>query len=56
MWYAIGGFGALLYLVLIVTLGVATIRNGHWVLFILGIFLPIFWIIGGLMRPSAATA
>ncbi len=37
MWYAIGGFGALLYLVLIVTLGVATIRNGHWVLFILGI-------------------
>ena len=33
MWYAIGGFGALLYLVLIVTLGVATIRNGHWVMF-----------------------
>ncbi len=29
MWYAIGGFGALLYLVLIVTLGVATIRNGQ---------------------------
>jgi len=56
MWYAIGGLGALLYLVLIVTLGVATIRNGHWVLFILGIFLPIFWIIGGLMRPTAAAA
>ena len=56
MWNAIGGFGALLYLVLIVTLGVATIRNGHWVLFILGIFLPIFWIIGGLMRPSVQAA
>jgi uncharacterized membrane protein len=56
MWYAIGGFGALLYLVLIITLGVATIRNGHWVLFILGIFLPIFWIIGGLMRPSVQAA
>jgi uncharacterized membrane protein len=56
MWYAIGGLGALLYLVLIVTLGVATIRNGHWVLFILGIFLPFFWIIGGLMRPAPQAA
>ena len=55
MWYGIG-FGALLYLVLIVTLGVATIRNGQWVLFILGIFMPIFWIIGALMRPMAAAA
>jgi hypothetical protein len=56
MWYGIGGLGALLYVVLIVTLGVATIRNGHWVLFILGIFLPIFWIVGALMRPAAAAA
>ena len=56
MWYAIGGLGALLYLVLIVTLGVATIRNGHLVLFILGIFLPIFWIIGALMRPAPQAA
>ena len=56
MWYGIGGLGALLYVVLIVTLGVATIRNGHWVLFILGIFLPIFWIVGALMRPTAAAA
>jgi ABC-type multidrug transport system permease subunit len=56
MWYAIGGFGALLYLALIITLGVATIRNGHWFLFILGIFLPIFWIIGALMRPSPQAA
>jgi ABC-type multidrug transport system permease subunit len=56
MWYGIGGLGALLYVVLIVTLGVATIRNGHWVLFILGIFLPIFWIVGALMRPTPAAA
>jgi len=52
MWYVFGGFAALIYVVLMITLGVATIRNGHWVLFILGIFLPIFWIIGGLMRPA----
>jgi hypothetical protein len=28
-----------------------SIRKGHWVMFILGIFLPLFWIIGALMPP-----
>jgi hypothetical protein len=56
MWFAIGGFAALLYLVLLITLGINTIRNGHWVMFILGIFLPFFWIIGGLMRPAPQAA
>jgi len=55
MWYAIGGVGAFLYLVLIITLGLATLRNGHVVLFILGIFLPLFWIIGALSRPQTRT-
>ena len=41
MWYAFGGLAALLYLVLIFTLGVTTLRKGHWVMFILGIFLPL---------------
>ncbi len=44
------GYG-ILWLVLIVTLGIMTIRKGHWVMFILGIFLPIFWLIGAIMRP-----
>jgi hypothetical protein len=52
MWWFFGGFAALLYLVLIVTLGVTTIRKGHWVMFILGIFFPLFWIIGALMPPT----
>ena len=52
MWYAVGGGVALLYLILIFTLGLTTLRKGHWVMFILGIFLPFFWIIGGLMRPA----
>ena len=38
MWYIGGG---ILYLVLLVTLGILCIRNGHWVLFIVGIFLPV---------------
>ena len=52
MWYAIGGFAALLWLVLLISLGLTTLRKGHWVMFILGIFLPIFWIIGALMPPT----
>jgi hypothetical protein len=48
-WLFIGG--GILYVVLLVTLGILTIRKGHWVMFILGIFLPLFWIIGALMPP-----
>lgn len=44
------GFGVL-YFVLIVTLGVMSLRKGHWVMFLIGIFLPIFWFIGALL-PS----
>ncbi len=40
---------AVIYFVLIVTLGVMSIRKGHWVMFIFGIFIPIFWLIGALM-------
>jgi len=40
---------AAIYLVLILTLGIMSIRKGHWVMFIVGIFLPIFWLIGALL-------
>ena len=33
------GFGVL-YFILLVTLGVLSIRKGHWVMFIIGIFIP----------------
>ena len=46
-------FGAL-YFVLLVTLGIMSIRKGHWVMFIIGIFIPIFWIIGAIMPPKRA--
>jgi len=56
MWLAAdttsGGFIALwsvIYIVLLVTLGIMSIRKGHWVMFLIGIFLPIFWIIGALL-------
>ena len=50
MWYVGGGL-LVLYIVLLVTLGIMTIRKGHWVMFIVGIFLPIVWIIGAVMPP-----
>ena len=51
MGYAFGGLAVILYVVLIITLGVATLRNGRTGLFIVGIFFPIFWIFGALSRP-----
>jgi hypothetical protein len=51
MWWGIG-FGGLLYLVLLVVLGISCLRKGHWVMFILGIFLPLFWIIGAIIPPA----
>lgn len=42
----------IIWFVLLVTLGVMSIRKGHWVMFIIGIFIPIFWIIGALMPPK----
>lgn len=47
LWFGLG----IIYVVLLITCGVMSIRNGHWVMFIVGIFLPVFWIIGALMRP-----
>ena len=55
MWWGIG-FGGLLYIVLLVTLGVMTLRKGHWVMFIFGLFIPIFWLIGAVIRPATPRA
>jgi hypothetical protein len=52
MWWGIGGGLLLLWIVLMVTLGIMTLRKGHWVMFIVGIFFPLFWIIGALIPPK----
>ena len=43
---------AVVWLVLLVTLGITSIRKGHWVMFLIGIFVPVFWLIGALMPPK----
>jgi hypothetical protein len=44
----------ILYVVLLITLGIMTIRKGHWLLFVIGIFFPLLWLIGALMPPTRA--
>jgi hypothetical protein len=56
MWWGIGFGGFFIYVVLLITLGVLTLRNGHTWLFVFGIFLPFLWIIGALMRPRPGMA
>ena len=54
MWWGIGfGVGGFfLYLILLFTLGLMTLRNGHGWMFFLGIFFPLLWLIGAFMRPA----
>ncbi|MSX02546.1 MAG: hypothetical protein F2813_05215 [Actinobacteria bacterium] len=44
----------IIWFVLLVSLGVITLRKGHWVMFIIGIFIPLFWIIGAVIPPREA--
>ena len=43
---------AIIYFVLLVILGVMSLRKGHWIMFIIGIFFPLFWIIGAILPPT----
>ena len=52
VYYGLG----ILYFVLLITLGVMTLRKGHWVVFIFGIFLPFFWLIGAVMSPAPSAS
>ena len=41
-----------IYLTCIFTVAGVTFRNGHWILGILGIFFPVFWLIGVILPPT----
>ena len=56
MWWGIGIGAGILYLVLVVTLGLMTLRNGHGWMFFFGIFFPFLWILGAVMRPRDSVA
>ena len=44
---------AAVYITLFVTLALATLRKGHYLLFWVGIIFPVLWIFGALMGPTA---
>jgi hypothetical protein len=48
--------GGILYLILLLTLGFIGLRKGHWVMFIIGFFIPLFWLIGAVLGPTAAAS
>jgi hypothetical protein len=43
------GLWAVVYFALMIFLGVTALRKGHWVMFLIGIFIPLFWLIGALL-------
>jgi hypothetical protein len=47
---------AALYLVVLITLGVTTLRKGHVFLFVIGIIFPLLWVIGALIGPAPRAA
>jgi hypothetical protein len=47
---------AAIYLAALISLGLMTLRNGHVVLFVIGIFFPLLWIVGALMAPTPRAA
>ena len=52
MWWFVGIGGVLLYLIVLFTLGLSTLRNGHGWMFFFGIFFPLLWLMGAFMRPT----
>jgi hypothetical protein len=48
-WVSTGVLGAVLWLVLLIFLGIRSLRRGHWVMFLIGFVFPLFWLIGALL-------
>jgi hypothetical protein len=53
MWWGIGFGGALLYVLVLLTLGLRTLKRGHGWMFFFGIFLPLFWLISAFIGRTA---
>jgi hypothetical protein len=52
LWFLLG----VVYLVVLITLGVGTLRKGHLFLFVIGFFIPVLWLIGALIAPTPRAA
>ena len=54
-WFFAIGLGVL-YLVLLFTVAIMTFRKGHWVLGLIGFFIPILWLIGAVLPARRGRA
>jgi hypothetical protein len=52
IWILLG----IVYLFCLAVLGMTTLRNGHYVMFWIGFFIPILWIIGAWIGPTPSVA
>jgi hypothetical protein len=50
----IGVLAGLAWLVLLLWLGLRCLRRGHWIMFIVGLVFPLFWVIGAVIPPTAS--
>ena len=53
MWWFIGIGGFFLYMLMLFTLGLSTLRNGHPWMFFFGCFFPVVWLFGAFMSPTS---
>ena len=54
-WILISSLG-LIYLALVFTVASMTLRKGYMGLFIVGIFFPILWLIGAMLKPKPGSS
>ncbi len=54
MEWGLGIIAVIIWILLLINHRVPTLRRGHWVMFIVGLFLPIYWLIGALSPPTLA--
>jgi hypothetical protein len=55
-WWIGGGLGVLVYILLLLAFGLGCIQKSRWLLFVLGLFFPLLWIIGALMPARTQPA
>jgi hypothetical protein len=47
---------SVLYVACLISLGLTTLRRGHYLLFWVGLIFPILWIVGALIAPTPRAA
>jgi uncharacterized membrane protein len=45
---------SIIYLTCVFTVALITFRNGRWFMGILGLFFPVFWLIGAVLPPRSS--